>query len=55
MNSSRRLPFEHLPWGLIGTLLGTALCIAGCGQRHAQAAQVGAPGQTQAIAPLNRA
>ena len=53
MNSSRRLPFEHLRWGLIGTLLGTTLCIAGGGQRHAQAAQVGAPGQTQAIDPLS--
>jgi hypothetical protein len=53
MNSSRRLPFEHLRWGLIGTLLGTAMCIAGCGHGHAQAAHGGAPGQTQAIAPLS--
>ena len=53
MNSSRRLPFEGLRLGLIGILVGSAVCIAGCGEGHAQAAQVAAPSQTQAIPPLS--
>jgi hypothetical protein len=53
MNCPRRLPFGILRWGLIGTLLGSTLCIVGGGQRHAQAAQVGEPDQTRAIGPLS--
>jgi hypothetical protein len=53
MNSSRRSPFEYLRLGLIGILVGSTVCIAGCGHRHVDASQVVAPGQTQAIAPLS--
>jgi len=52
MNSSRRSPFDYLRLGLIGILVGSAVCIGGCGDRHAEAAQVVASGQTQGIAPL---
>src|ERR1700693_1379444 len=53
MNSSRRSPFDHLRLGLIGVLIAGSVCIAGCGQRHAEATPVGAPGQAQTIAPLS--
>jgi hypothetical protein len=53
MGSSRRSPFDHLRLGLIWILVGSAVCIAGYGHRHAEAAQVVAPGQTQGIAPLS--
>jgi hypothetical protein len=53
MNSSRRSPFDYLRLELIGILVGSAVCVAGCGHRHADAAQVVAVGQPQAIAPLS--
>lgn len=53
MDSSRRSPFDYLQLGLIGILFCSAVCIAGCGHRQAQASQVVAPGQTQTIAPLS--
>jgi hypothetical protein len=53
MGCSRRSPFDYLRLGLIGILVGSAVCIAGHGHRHTEAAQVVAPLQTQGIAPLS--
>ncbi len=53
MNRSRRWLFDYARSLLIGILVASAVCVAGCGHQHTEAAQVVAPGQTQAIAPLS--
>src|ERR1700683_3771904 len=53
MDSSQRSRFDYLRLALIGTLIASTVCIAGCAHQHAEASQPVAPGQTQTTASLS--